>query len=168
MKIAKEIIDRGYIEIDRFDVEGWKAVNDYNSSTEKAIDKLKNIYGLKRIFKISNILTMVLLYIIQLGKILSSSLYAAAATFLLVALILCMVKRAHRIYAIVSFAFAIFDLRYVLVGIVNLVTYILISRQEKKLSQMPGFPHFNKLKIVTVEPKKEVDKFGYYEYPKNM
>ena len=48
-------------------------------------------------------------------------------------------------------------------------SFKMVSRQmEKILSEMPGFPNFETLRIVTVDNKKEVDKIDYYEYPKNM
>ena len=132
MKITREMLDRGYVEIDRYDLKSWKV------AAHKDTIKLGN------------------------------NLYLALAALLIAALIVCMIKKGYRIYAIISFAYAILDIRFALVGVLNIVMYFLMYREEKILSEMPGFPNFETLRIVTVDNKKEVDKIDYYEYPKNM
>ena len=168
MKITREIVNRGYVEIDRYDLKSWKAVNDYNESTKVGMERIQRIGGLRRAFKITNILLTVFVIIMSLPKLVSNTLYDVLATFLVASFIICMIKKGYRIYAIISFAYAIIDLKFALVGVLNLVMYFLMYREEKIVSEMPGFPEFKTLRIVTVEPKKEVDKMDYYEYPKNM
>ena len=168
MKITREMIDRGYVEIDRYDLKSWKAVNDYNDSTKVGLEKIQRIGGLRRAFKITNILLLIFVFIMSAGKIATNTLYAGLIALMIAALIICMVKKGYRIYAIVSFAFAILDVRFALIGVLNLVMYLLMYREEKIVSEMPGFPNFETLRVVTVDKKKEVDKMDYYEYPKNM
>ena len=168
MKITREMLDRGYVEIDRYDLKSWKDVNDYNESTKAAMERLQRIGGLRRAFKITNILITVVVLIMSSPKLLSNTLYLALAGLLIAMLIICMVKKGYRIYAIVSFAFALFDFKFALVGVLNIVMYILMYREEKIVSEMPGFPNFETIRIVTVDKKKEVDKMDYNEYPKNM
>lgn len=168
MKITREMLDRGYVEIDRYDLKSWKVVNDYNASTKVGMERIQRVGGLRRAFKITNILITVFVLIMSSPKLVSNNLYLALAALLIAALIVCMIKKGYRIYAIISFAYAILDIRFALVGVLNIVMYFLMYREEKILSEMPGFPNFETLRIVTVDNKKEVDKMDYYEYPKNM
>lgn len=168
MKITREMLDRGYVEIDRYDLKSWKVVNDYNASTKVGMERIQRVGGLRRAFKITNILITVFVLIMSSPKLVSNNLYLALAALLIVALIVCMIKKGYRIYAIISFAYAILDIRFALVGVLNIVMYFLMYREEKILSEMPGFPNFETLRIVTVDNKKEVDKMDYYEYSKNM
>lgn len=168
MKITREMLDRGYVEIDRYDLKSWKVVNDYNASTKVGMERIQRVGGLRRAFKITNILITVFVLIMSSPKLVSNNLYLALAALLIAALIVCMIKKGYRIYAIISFAYAILDIRFALVGVLNIVMYFLMYREEKILSEMPGFPNFETLRIVTVDNKKEVDKIDYYEYPKNM
>lgn len=168
MKITREMLDRGYVEIDRYDLKSWKVVNDYNANTKVGMERIQRVGGLRRAFKITNILITVFVLIMSSPKLVSNNLYLALAALLIAALIVCMIKKGYRIYAIISFAYAILDIRFALVGVLNIVMYFLMYREEKILSEMPGFPNFETLRIVTVDNKKEVDKIDYYEYPKNM
>ena len=168
MKITRAMLDKGYVEIDRYDMKSWKEVNDYNESTKVAMERVQRIGGLRRAFKITNILLTVFVLIMSSPKLVTNNLYLGLAGLMIAALIICMVKKGYRIYAIVSFAFALFDFKFALVGVLNLVMYFLMYREEKIVSEMPGFPTFETLRIVTVDKKKEVDKMDYYEYPKNM
>ena len=168
MKITREMLDRGYVEIDRYDLKSWKVVNDYNASTKVGMERIQRVGGLRRAFKITNILITVFVLIMSSPKLVSNNLYLALAALLIAALIVCMIKKGYRIYAIISFAYAILDIRFALVGVLNIVMYFLMYREEKILSEMPGFPNFETLRIVTVDNKKEVDKIDYYQYPKNM
>ena len=153
MKITREMLDRGYVEIDRYDLKSWKVVNDYNASTKVGMERIQRVGGLRRAFKITNILITVFVLIMSSPKLVSNNLYLALAALLIAALIVCMIKKGYRIYAIISFAYAILDIRFALVGVLNIVMYFLMYREEKILSEMPGFPNFETLRIVTVDNK---------------
>lgn len=168
MRITKRMVEKGYVEINKYDMESWKAANEYNESTKVGLGIIQRIAGLQRTFKILNIFMLVLVNILEIRNFITVSWQTVVQVVVLVMFIICMAKKQYRIYTFLSFALLLLGAPYIAVGIFNLVMFFLINQQENKVQGMLGYPDFNEIRIVTVEPKKEVDKMDYNEYPRIM
>lgn len=148
--IGKEIVDKGVVVLDRFDIEGYREVKEYNDSIPECERKKKQLTEIKKFgFMIMNPLVVLSLCMVESETVFQQGILAIALLiFLGIALIFSLVKNNFKVYTIVSLFLVVLNIRCLFVFFANLIFCIMYHRIDAVIRENPGYPNFLKVDIM--------------------